>query len=217
MRECAYFNIKYQDAYPALRAMVSPTLNPLRGYTISGFSDTPYGAEFLLFNNTDGPLAFDEGSGNFLRIVGITFTNQSSHDLSVDDYFSERGDLSSVDLISTTNLSKNKKVFQDIKNSRTTYGKKEFSLESPFIQSKDMATNLMEWTTRAIMKPRKAIGISVFANPTIQLGDLVEIDYIDKDGMEVIGSTSSQFVVYSIEYQKDGSGPKMTMHLSEVY
>jgi hypothetical protein len=37
MREAAYFNVKYDKAYPALYAQMSPTFNKMKGYTISGF------------------------------------------------------------------------------------------------------------------------------------------------------------------------------------
>jgi hypothetical protein len=84
MRECAYFNVRYDKAYPALYSKVSPTFNDRQGYLISGFRANPYGAEFLIFNVTDFALNLDETSGNYLRIQGITFTQQSSHDLTVD-------------------------------------------------------------------------------------------------------------------------------------
>jgi hypothetical protein len=178
--------------------------------------DTPYGAEFLIFNNTDTILAIDETTGNYLRILGVTFTQESSHDLKVDDYFNQVGNLSNVEEIGTVNLSQGKKRFQDIKNSRSVYGVKEFSLESPYIQSRDTAERIMDWTLDRLAKPRKAIGLSIFANPLIQLGDIIEIDYKDAFGMDVLGTTGSQFVVYSIDYQKAAEGPSMTLHVSEV-
>ena len=94
-------------------------------------------------------------------------------------------------------------------------GKNEFSIDSSYIQSNDDATNLMEWLISKIMKPRKSVGVSIFANPTIQLGDLVSIDYSKKDATLFI-DPSKKFVVYSIEYKKDGQGPNMTVYLSEV-
>jgi hypothetical protein len=106
-------------------------------------------------------------------------------------------------------------LFNDIKNSRITYGKNEFSIDSSYIQSNDEATSLMEWLISKIMKPRKSIGVSIFANPTIQLGDLVSIDYSEKNAATVV-DPNKKFVVYSIEYRKDGSGPMMTVYLSEV-
>lgn len=217
MREAAYFNIRYEDAYPALKAMVAPTLNTEKGYTISGFQDSPYGAEFLIFNNTDTVLAIDETTGNFLRILGVTFTQQSSHDLTVDEYFNEIGNPSNVNLVgSDINLNKNKKRFQDIKNSRSVYGIKQFNLESPYIQSKDTAEKIMDWTLDRLSKPRKAMGLSVFPNPLIQIGDIISVDYKDSYGMDIFGTTGSQFVVYSIEYQKEANGPSMVLHVSEV-
>ena len=66
------------------------------------------------------------------------------------------------------------------------------------------------------MIPRKAVGVSMFATPTIQLGDIVTIDYKDENGVDYIASSNSRFIVYNIEYSRDNLGPQMTVYLSEV-
>jgi hypothetical protein len=91
---------------------------------------------------------------------------------------------------------KAKKDYEDIRVSRTNYGKNEFTLNVPYIQSLDSANNMMKWITSKVMKPRKSIGVKIFATPTIQLGDIVSINFVD--------------------YQRDQSGPSMTIYLSEV-
>jgi hypothetical protein len=102
MRECAYFDIKYDRAYPALYAKLSPTFNNIKGYTTSGFYADSYGAEFLIFNSTDKALNLDETTGNFLRIQGITFTQDTTHELTVDEFFKKRGNLSDPELVGST-------------------------------------------------------------------------------------------------------------------
>jgi hypothetical protein len=219
MREASYFNVRYDKAYPALYAQLSPTFNSLKGYTTSGFVAGPYGAEFLIFNATDTALSLDESSGNYLRIQGITFTQQSANELSVDQYFTKNSDLSNPE-ISGSDLVRSPLVseqnYKDIKYSRSTYGKNEFALNAPYLQSQDDASSMMEWMTSKIMKPRKAVGISVFAMPTIQLGDIVELDYMSKDGYGEAAKFGSRFVVYSIDYNRSQEGPSMTIYLSEV-
>ena len=206
MREMAYFNIRYDKAYPALFAKVSPTFNNLKGYTISGFTSTPYGAEFLVFNNTDTILNLDETSGNYLRIQGVTFTQQSQHQLSVDEYFSKTSDFSGLKFDGNA-LSQAKKDYQDIRNSRITYGKKDFTLDTQYIQTQDAANDLMSWTIKKVMKPRKSVGIDLFAMPTIQLGDIVKVNYIAEEVNQI---SNSRFVVYSIDYSKKETGPSLT-------
>jgi hypothetical protein len=218
MREVAYFNVKYDKAYPALYATISPTFNKIRGYTISGFFAGAYGAEFLIFNATDTFLRFDEMVGNYLRIQGITFTQDSRSELTVDDYFSRTSDFSNPQTkedMTILSPVKQKELYNDIKNSRITYGRNEFSLDSLYIQSKDEATKIMEWIISKTMKPRKSVGVRIFATPTIQLGDIVTIDYSEADTGYVF-NPEQRFVVYSIEHQKDISGPGMTIYLSEV-
>jgi hypothetical protein len=219
MRECAYFNIRYDKAYPAIYSKVSPTFNNLQGYSVSGFLPNAYGAEFMVFNITDSALNLDETSGNYLRIQGLTFTQQSAHDLTVDEYFAKNSDYSNPQLNSTGVLnapSLYDKQYIDIQNSRNTYGKKDFTLNGVYIQNVDTATKLMEWMVNKVMKQRKSVGVTIFANPMIQLGDIVKIDYVDTSGYRQIADVDARFVVYNIEYNRTKDGPTMTLYLSEV-
>jgi hypothetical protein len=85
MREAAYFNIRYDKAYPVLAATLAPTYSKLKGYVVSEFVAGSYGAEFLIFNATDTFLNLDGSEGNNLAILGITFTSESENTFSVDD------------------------------------------------------------------------------------------------------------------------------------
>lgn len=96
-----------------------------------------------------------------------------------------------------------------------TNGRKEFSLDAKYIQSDDDANNLMGWLISKTMKPRKSVGVRLFANPMIQLGDIVQIDY-SKDGIDQVLEPEKRFVVYNISYTKSLSGPEMEVFLSEV-
>jgi hypothetical protein len=219
MRELAYFNIKYDKAYPALIAKIAPTFNRLQGYSISGFVSSAYGAEFLLFNTTDRVLSLDETSGNYLRILGVTFTQESQHDLTVDDFFKEKGNVSDVDSYGTIDANEvfnNKKDYRSIKNSRITYGRKEFNISSEYIQTQDAAESLMGWMVDKIIQPRKSIGLSIFAIPTLQLGDIVNINYKDQANIDQVSSSDTRFVVYNIEYSRSIDGPSMTIYVSEI-
>jgi len=219
MRECAYFDIKYDRAYPALYAKLSPTFNNIKGYTTSGFYADSYGAEFLIFNSTDKALNLDETTGNFLRIQGITFTQDTTHELTVDEFFKKRGNLSDPELVgSTLTLSPlvEKSRYDEIKLSRLTYGKNEFSIDSPYIQTQDDADAMMNWIINKLMTPKKSVGMNIFSIPTLQLGDIVTINYKDSSGLDLVSKDSSRFVVYNIEYQRSESGPNMTIYLSEV-
>jgi hypothetical protein len=52
--------------------------------------------------------------------------------------------------------------------------------------------------------------------PTLQLGDIVELDYKDNEGINQASLDGAKFVVYQIEYSKSQDGPEMTVFLSEV-
>jgi hypothetical protein len=96
------------------------------------------------------------------------------------------------------------------------YGKKEFTLDPVYIQSNDDANDLMAWLTQKILKPRKNIGVKIFSNPTIQLGDIVNISYKNEINQDMVSPLTSKFVVYHIDYNKDSTGPEMALYLSEV-
>jgi hypothetical protein len=219
MRECSYFDIKYDRAYPALYAKLSPTFNRIKGYTVSGFQADSYGAEFLIFNATDKALVLDETTGNYLRIQGVTFTQDTTHTLTVDEYFQKRGNLSDPEFKGDTLLYSplvEQEKYNNIKLSRLTYGKNEFSLDAEYIQTQDDAQELIGWIINKSLSPKKYIGLNIFAIPTLQLGDIVTVDYKNNDDVDIVTSSSTRFVVYNIEYQRNLNGPSMTIYLSEV-
>ena len=219
MRECAYFDVKYDKAYPALYAQLSPTFNRIKGYSVSGFQADSYGAEFLIFNASDKALVLDETSGNYLRIQGVAFTQDTTHELTVDEYFSKKSNLSDPPFSGTALLYSplvEKAKYDDIKLSRLIYGKNEFSIDTPYIQTQDDADALMGWIINKIMVPKKSVGMNIYSLPTLQLGDIVTINYKNQEGLDLVAPTSDRFVIYNIEYSRNNTGPNMMLYLSEV-
>jgi hypothetical protein len=107
---------------------------------VSGFRAGSYGAEFLIFNNTDNAIVLDETSGSYLRIVGVTFTQNTSNVLTVDDYYRDISNFSDPVVVNNTIRSPQRadKIYQDVKLSRSKYGDRSFSLDSAYIQSSDL-------------------------------------------------------------------------------
>ena len=218
MREAYYFDVKYDKAYPALSSQIAQTFNKVKGYAISGFHGGAYGAEFLVFNATDTALVLDSTSGNYLRIHGITFTQESEHSLTVDDYFTENSNFSDPEFSKDGTVRsplKSLEKYQGIKFSRMTDGLKEFTIEPAYIQSQDSAESLMGWLVDRVTRPRTAVGLKLFAMPTLQLGDIVTIDY-SSEGIEQVSGNEKKFVVYNIEYARSSEGPDMTVYVVEV-
>ncbi|NBP57635.1 hypothetical protein EBU71_14075, partial [bacterium] len=219
MRECAYFDVRYDRAYPALYAKISPTFNRIKGYTVSGFQADSYGAEFLIFNATDTALNLDETTGNYLRIQGVTFTQDTTHELTVDEYFKKKSNLSDPEFEGdsiTTSALVEKALYDEIKLSRLIYGKNEFAIDSIYIQSPDDAENILGWIINKTKDPKKAVGLELFAIPSLQLGDVVTITYQDKDGLDLVANSTTRFIVYNIDYSRSNTGSAMTVYLSEV-
>jgi hypothetical protein len=109
-----------------------------------------------------------------------------------------------------------KSKYDEIRQSRMIYGKNEFAIDSIYIQTQDDAEALMGWIINKVMHPKKSIGVNLFSIPTLQLGDIVTVDYKDSTGLDLVTSSDSRFVVYNIDYTRTNSGPSMTIYLSEV-
>jgi hypothetical protein len=220
MREAKHYNVNFDKAYPAFRSMLAPTFNPIKGYAVSGYVATPYGAEFMVFNTMDSALVFGDNQ-NPLNILGITFTNQADRNYTMDDHLTKASDYSNYEMITESNVDDvpfdpalSKKVYQNIKNSRTTYGKKEFVIDATYIQTQDDAELVMDWMIKKTSTPRKSVGLTLFGMPHIQLGDIVKIHHKDAEGYFV--NPDSIFVVYDIDYSSSNSGPQTTIYVSEV-
>jgi hypothetical protein len=217
LRECAYFNIKYDQAYPAIVAKIVPPFSSEKSYNISGFLPGSYGAEFLIFNSTDKAIDLSENSTNRIMIQGITFTQNISNVLTVDDYFKELSNFSDPVFVENTILSpeRSEKIYDNVKNSRATYGNKAFSIDSIYIQNEDSAKDVMKWVLDKTIKPRKVFEVDTFGTQHVQLGDLVKIDYDLPEGVKLIDS-NKKFVVISATYGRSSSDVKSQLRLMEV-
>lgn len=219
MREVDYFNVKYDRSYPALIAKIAPTINDVKTYNISGFYAGAYKAEFLIFNNMDKTIQVDDTSGNALRIFGVSFTQNTTRSLRIDEYLDKVSNFSDPQLkdgIVLRNPFTYKEIYDKIKHSRLQYGNVEFTVDSPFIQSTAAAEDMLDWIIKKTYVPKKAIGIRVFGSPNLQLGDICSINHKNTSGIYVLGSPETQYVVYNIEYSKSGPETSMIAYLVEV-
>jgi hypothetical protein len=222
LREVAYFNVKYDRAYPALYAKLMNPMNRVKGYSVSGFYAGSYGADFLIFNCTDFNLNLDDTSGNYLRILGIAFTQDTTYKLTVDEYYKNRSILSSSDIGKSSTISNPFRILEEynkIKNSRIKYGVHQFTpIDSPYIQSSDAAEDVFGWVIDKVSIPKKAVGMNTFGTTNLQLGDIVNINYKDAQGqgINIISPEETRFVIYNMEYRKDASGLSTTIYLLEV-
>ena len=218
LRECAYFNIKYDQAYPALIAKIVPPFTVEKSYEVSGFLPGSYGAEFLIFNTTDKAIDLSESSTNRIMIQGITFTQNISNVLTVDDYFKELSNFSDP-VITSSNLivspGRSEKIYDSIKNSRSVYGNKSFSMNSVYIQNEDSAKDIMKWILDKTIRPRKVFEIDTFGTAHIQLGDIIKINFDLPEGVKMVDE-NKRFVVISAQYGRSSSNVKSQLRVMEV-
>jgi len=215
MREAAYFKIRYDRAYPALYAQLAQTINRVRGYTVSGFLAGSYGAEFLIFNAVDKNLNLDDTSGNYLRILGIAFTQNTTHSLKVDDFFKKNSNFINNTYYDNNQYQEYQQLYSDIENSRNKYGRNDFTIDTQYVQTDAAAESMMDWVIKKVMYPRKTVGITTFGVPHIQLGDIVNIDYVSND-IDIVSPNTTRFVVYNIEHSRSSQSMSTTVYLAEV-
>ena len=219
MREVAYLNIKYDRAFPALYANIMKTLNKLKGYAISGFYAGSYGADFLVFNCLDTSINLDDTTGNFLRIQGITFTQNTTKTLTVGDYYKKLSNFSNpVNNFDGTIIDPfiKKQEFDRIINSKSKYGSNEFSIETDYIQTDEAAEDVFGWILENVTRPKILIGLNTFATFNLQLGDVVNVSYVNNEGLNIISEPSKRFVVYSIQNTKNNTEHNTVTYLAEV-
>jgi len=218
MRECAYFNIKYDQAYPALVAKIVPPFTIEKSYEISGFLPGSYGAEFLIFNTTDKAIDLSENTTNRIMIQGITFTQNISNVLTVDDYFRELSNFSDP-VVTNNNLivspGRSEKIYESVRNSRSVYGNKSFSIDSVYIQNEDSAKDIMKWILDKTIRPRKIFEIDTFGTAHVQLGDIIKINFDLPEGVKMVDE-NKRFVVISAQYGRSSSNVKSQLRVMEV-
>jgi len=218
LRECAYFNIKYDQAYPALVAKIVPPFTVEKSYEVSGFLPGSYGAEFLIFNTTDKAINLSENTTNRIMIQGITFTQNISNVLTVDDYFRELSNFSDP-VVNNNNLivspGRSEKIYESVRNSRSVYGNKSFSIDSVYIQNEDSAKDIMKWILDKTIRPRKVFEIDTFGAAHVQLGDIVKINFDLPEGVKMVDE-NKRFVVISAQYGRSSSNVKSQLRVMEV-
>ena len=216
MRECYHFDIKYDQAFPAFYSQISTTFSSDKGYTVSGYYGGPYEAEFLVFNASDKAISLDETTGSYLRILGITFTQETTNTLSIDDYFNKRSNMSDPIYTGGEIISPLEEIkkYNRIKASRAN-GTKEFTLESIYLQSEEQTAQLMEWLIGKITRERKEITVTCFPMPQIQLGDIATISYTTPSGKSYVDS-NKKFVISEISYSRSSDNISQTLRLVEV-
>jgi len=211
MREAVHFSVNYDQAFPAFYSKVAPTFTADRAFVVSKYYGGAYDAEFLVFNSADKAIVLDETTGSYLRILGITFTQNSSTNLTVDDYYGRISDLSNPE--SGVSPKAALRDYNKIKASRAKYGTREFSLDSMYIQSRDQAEELMGWLINKTLRPRHTFTITTFPMAFLQVGDLVTIEY--SNGEEYVDPTK-QFVIGQIQYSIREGEVTQTLVVYEV-
>jgi hypothetical protein len=217
LRECYYFNVQYDQAYPAFYSQIAETFSNDKGYTVSGFYGGPYEAEFLVFNASDKAIVLDDSTGNYLRIFGTTFTQQTTQTLTVDQYFKKISSFSDPSYDNGNIISPQVQLsrYNEVKSSRARFGQRQFSMDSMYIQSQDQAEDLMGWIIEKTMRPRRQVYMTVFPMPQAQLGDLVTIEYTMPGGIDYV-SPQTKFIIKEINYSRSLEGPSQDIKLIEV-
>jgi hypothetical protein len=227
MRECAYIQAKYDQAYPALMASIAANINNSQSYVTSGFYAGSYGAEFLVFNTTDTAIEMDSSTGAFLRILGVAITSETNRLITVDNYFNKMSKLSNPvfdDGALLNNPVKYKEQWQSVQRSREKYGLNEFpQINTIYLQDELTAESMLGWIISQTHKPKQTIGVNLFGMSHLQLGDIVDVDYSvvpanspNDAKLDTLSSKDKRYLAYQIQMTKGVQGANQTVYLVEV-
>jgi hypothetical protein len=116
-------------------------------------------------------------------------------------------------------------AFEYIDPTLTEADKQEIvGFDSTWIQRETEAKALSEWMRDQWSKQQKVLSMQTFLNPTIQIGDVVEVSYpsnglySSEDSSIPAGSAANKFIVLSINstYDKD-SPPTTSLECRSIY
>ena len=170
-----------------------------------------------MFNSADKAIVLDDSTGTYLRILGVTFTQNSVEKLTVDDYFNRAADFSNPQFDNNYLVSPQNSLndFNRVRASRSKYGNREFTLDSMYIQSEDQAKELIKWLIDKTLKPRKDLSITTFPMPHLQLADIATVEYTSPDAVDFV-DPSKRFVINEITYTHDENGITQTLRAVEI-
>ena len=189
------YKFKYQSYPAAIYEMVD--LTPVgAGYFIEDYDLDNFGGEIIVSNKTGKYLSLRDGEKNQLSVIGVTLANSNDSRLTVDSFIAD--------------LPTNSDLKQKILSSRRRSSRVAFNLKSDYIQSLSSARKLMEWMISNSYKEFSLASVEMFANPLIELTDVVKI-YSPRNNMD-----ESYYTVTALEYEIGQDGPKMTLEVREI-
>ena len=181
-------------------------------YKIVDFRSTGFGAEFWLINCCSDTLKLGEDSSIPLMIVGYKIKKSTDESLIVtlEDLIQLNENQFNFDQ-ATTSISP---VFLNIQKNKEMYGANSLSLQAEFISSQKEALSLANWIMKNKSSQKSSINLNMFPNPLLEIGDLVKLFYKDKGFAQSICGEKT-FVISSIGYSVENSGPQMSVELKE--
>lgn len=169
------------------------------------YNGTPFGAKFMLANASR-----DNAVGNGEDLLRFGKDNAADQQMFIFGrlVFQEEGQLVTV----KNDKGKDVNPYQN-EDSIRRRGKVEVDIESNWIQSKAEAQNLGNWILKHWSGGNDEVEIETFGNPLIQLGDIVTLDYPDKN---IFRATHKYFVVSAKNNFDKGLSSSFTLRRAKV-
>jgi hypothetical protein len=183
------FDITYEEA-PMLHS--SLYISNDSQVACPGFTATPFGANFVLVNTSRNN-----------AVVNGSDTLTYGADGAVDQKLMVYGRLVKQE------EPKSETIFNKVEAIRE--GKVELTIDNALIQTKSHANNLASWVALGDGGGSRSVTASIYANPHIQLGDLVSIHHSDEN----LNPVASRFFVVAKNMSYDG-GLKLDLTLRSV-
>jgi hypothetical protein len=172
-------------------------------YMVKKYRSSSFGAEFWVYNTSNGLVALGQDGLSPLFISGIALQNISNGEVTFEDYIKNLDANDEYDILQN-----------EFYNNKRTYGSNSVSVATEYISGINEAENLVSWIIRNASKERKQISLGVFTNPLVELGDKVGI-YYPEMGYEIDNIGDKTYVVSEISLTVSSEGPSSSVILRE--
>jgi len=172
-------------------------------YLVKKYKSSSFGAEFWVYNTSNGLVGLGQEGLSPLFISGIALQNISNGEVTFEDYIKNLDANDEYDILQN-----------EFYNNKRTYGNNSVSVATEYLSGINEAESLVSWIIKNASKERKQISLGVFTNPLVELGDKVGI-YYPEMGYEIDNIGDKTYVVSEISLTVSSEGPASSVILRE--
>lgn len=212
VKELKYFNVRFEP--PTIKADLLDFGIKTSKYYIPSFYSNSFGAKFWIMNTSNDIIKIGEDSSVPIYIAGFALTRSNNEDSYVEmqDFLDAQQNKFNIDI----NSNEFSKITSSIERNKSFYGENSLSLNTEYIFTYQQSYDLLSWLVKNYTKEKITIDMDVYANPLLELGDIVRVFYKEK-GFTQSKVGEKSFVISKINYSVSSDGPNMVVQVRECF